>query len=149
MSITTAKEYREKRERLVTLPSGAVFKVRGMPPLVFFEFLKLLDVDWTKLSQVSPEEAAKLSPEELKAKLKEFQFEIPRSQAAAKTPELAKLLIPKVVIEPRVVESEAKENEIPIDSLTFDDLWYLFKAGMEISGLGKVDFEERESFRKQ
>jgi len=123
--VTSPKEYRKKspRSKIVETPSGAVFKIREIDVLTFGE-------------------------------LQKFYAKMPSGQVNAQNvidylPELARILLPAGVEEPRVVEGEASEDTLSIDEIRVGDKIALIFEIMDFSGISELAEKLPRSFRRR
>ncbi|RLG45123.1 MAG: hypothetical protein DRN81_02665 [Thermoproteota archaeon] len=133
VEVTTAKEYREKMTKIVTLPSGFNFRIRKMPPLALAKLMSIYD-------EALPATGRELTPEE-----EEKMKEIGKRRFA----EIIKVVIPDCIVEPKVSLNPSSEDELSLDDLAADDIFKLLDEIMEFSGLGEAAKKARESFRKK
>jgi len=121
--ITTVEEYKKKYQRGVQerkLPSGAVFKVRPLEIPEVYELYKIL-----------PREG-----------------EIDEGLLLAMLPKLERIIIPKMVIEPKVTVKGSKDS-ISIKNLTISDKLALIGIAFEMMGIGEEAQRFRISFRRK
>ncbi len=122
METTSAKEYRARQRKTITLPSGFVFEIRKMSPLVFTKMFDLIGVTGSDSSEVA------------KKKVQEGLQKI------------LELVIPRCVIKPKISLEPAGEDELSLDDLEMDDFLMLLEEITTFSGLSEGSIEERESF---
>jgi len=117
---TPASAIKSALETVVETPSGWKFRIRKMDPFVFSQLSNILS------ERPSPDKATDFF-------LKHYD-------------EIAKIVFPSCVIEPKIVASEAAENEVHYKDLAFDGVILLTKI-FEHSGVTGVVAERTESFR--
>lgn len=123
--ITSPSEYRRKspRSKIVETPSGAVFKIKEIDIITFGELQKLY-------------------------------ARMPAGQVDAQNvveylPELARILLPAGVEEPKIVAGEASEDALSIDEIRMSDKIALIFEIMEFSGISELAEKLPRSFRGQ
>ena len=123
--ITSPSEYRRKspRTKVVETPSGAVFKIKEIDILAFSELQKL----YTKMpaGQVNAQNVIEYLPE------------------------LAKILLPAGVEEPKIVAGEASEDALSIDEIRISDKIALIFEIMDFSGISELAEKLPRSFRRR
>ena len=110
---------------MIELPSGFVFEIRKMPPLVYAKMTDLIGV------------RSNDSPEVIEEKVQ-------KGQRA-----MMELVVPRCVVKPKIVLENPKEDELTIDDLEMGDFLALLEEISEFSGISKESIEERESFRDE
>lgn len=123
--VTSASEYRKKSRMLVELPSGAVFEIRKLSPLVYGEALEQVGI--------SPAEGA----EQVDAVVRKNIFS------------LMKLIVPKCVISPKISVSPSSDDELDYEDIELADLTRLMDEIYKFSGLTVEAEQEREEFREE
>lgn len=124
--VTSAKAYRERQRKIVTLPSGFVFEIKKMSPLTFTKMFELIGVG----TDVTGERAEEMVKEKLY--------------------DVLKLIIPECVVNPKIVlESTDDEDALALEDLEMDDFFALLNEISEFSGLGEESIKDRDRFRKK
>ncbi|RLI87764.1 MAG: hypothetical protein DRP01_01145 [Archaeoglobales archaeon] len=122
--ITSPSEYRRKspRTKVVETPSGAVFKIREIDIVTFGELQKL----YARMpaGQVSAQNAVEYLPE------------------------LARVLLPAGVEEPKIVAGEPSEDALSVDEIRTGDKIALIFEIMDFSGISNLAEKLPKSFRR-
>ena len=135
MEPTKASTYRKERSKLVTVSSGAVFRIKKAPPRAVFKLFEGMGI---KIRS-----GRKIAKQELTSQLDKLSTEKRASVAMT-------ILLPACTVEPRIVlEGPAKDGELLIDEVEPFDAFDLLEMEMEYSGLTKEAQEKREKFRKE
>jgi len=122
-----AAEYKSKAIKEVPLPSGFVFKIRRIPPRLI---PGLTDIGEYK----NPKEMTMAERREAMSKLMEHMM----------------VVIPACVVEPKIVTGDSvPEDAIHFDDLAFDDLFALYTAIIDHTGLTAKAAEKRKKFRRK
>jgi len=121
---TSPAEYRKKSRKIVELPSGAVFEIRKLSPLVYGAALEKMGVK------------ADTSPDSAESVVRENIFE------------LMKTVVPKCVMSPKVAVDPVSEDELDYEDIELADLTMLLDEIYKFSGLSVQAQEEREEFRE-
>ena len=125
MEVTEAKEYLAQQRKMVTLPSGFVFEIRKMPPMVYARMKDLIGV--------GPND----SPEGIEEKVEKGQQE------------MMELVVPRCVVRTKIVLENPAEDELSLDDLEIEDFLALLEEISEFSGISEEGIQERESFREE
>ena len=123
--VTSPSEYRRKspRTKIVETPSGAVFKIKEIDILAFGELQKLY---------------AKMPAGQINAQ-----------NVVEYLPELARILLPAGVEEPKIVIGEPSEDALSIDEVRTGDKIALILEIMDFSGISDLAEKLPRSFRGQ
>jgi len=128
VEVTSASEYRKKKFKTVTLPSGAVFRLKK-PSLKTMK--KLFD-----LTGFTVERGAELTDEQ-KAILVE------------KAAQMIDVLLPECVDAPKISTDPESEDVLSVDELDWDDSFKILDEIFAMIGFSPEAIEERESFREK
>ena len=123
--ITSPSEYRKKspRSKIVETPSGAVFKIREIDIVTFGELQKLY---------------AKMPAGQINAQ-----------NIVEYLPDLARILLPAGVEEPKIVTDEPSEDVLSIDEIRVGDKIALIFEIMDFSGISELAEKLPKSFRRR
>ncbi|RLI51577.1 MAG: hypothetical protein DRP09_19095 [Candidatus Thorarchaeota archaeon] len=123
--VTSPSEYRKKspRSKIVETPSGAVFKIREIDIVTFGELQKLY---------------AKMPAGQVNAQ-----------SVVEYLPELARILLPAGVEEPKIVADEPSEDALSIDEIRVGDQIDLIFEIMDFSGISELAEKLPKSFRRR
>jgi len=137
MQVTSAKDYRKGKTKLVPLPSGAVFKIGKPDGVAMAEMLSMFDVP-IKMGS---------SPESVQ---RTFEDEMSKIDIKEKLADFLKLLIPACCIDPRVtINPKEKSDEVLLlQEVEQEDSFALIDAIMEFSGF-RVPSSETEGTTEQ
>jgi len=123
--VVSPEGYRRKSPdfKLVEVPSGAIFKIREIDVPTF-------------------------------GRLQEFYSKMPSGEVNAQNimnylPELARILLPAGIEEPRVVENKASENALSVDEIRVSDKITLIFEIMDFSGISDLAEKLPKSFRRR
>ena len=133
MEPTQASEYRKGRTKLVTVASGATFRIRKAPPQTVLRLFKAFGI-------------------KVKASDKERQIKerIAKLEVGEKVESAMSILLPDCVIEPKVIlKGNPKGNEVLIEELHPLDAFDLLDEVVDFSGLSEEAAKTRESFRQK
>jgi len=124
MSITSAQEYKARRQKVVRLPSGALFKIRKISPKVLGQLFSALNVQPG-------------NPEQL------------QQSFIDKLPLVIDILFPSCIVEPRVEVNPSDPNVLSVDDIDPNDAFFLINAIMEFSGLTEEAMRQKRNFRQE
>jgi hypothetical protein len=122
-----AKTYRERNRKIVTI-DDIEWTIRKIPPSALGEVMKL-----TGMEPATTEEAKKMAEEKIKTKL----FDI------------AKVVIPACVLNPKVEVDTKDENKLDFDDLSFVAMTELLDVIYKFSGITPEAMKEKEQFREK
>jgi len=124
MSVTSAREYKAKRYKTVSLPSGSVFKIRKIPPKTLGKLFSLLNM---RLDQTE-------------------QFQ---ESFMDNLPTIIDILFPACITEPRVEVRSSDPDVLTVDDIDPNDAFFLINTIFEFSGLTEEAMRQRRTFREE
>lgn len=133
MEITTANEYTNKREKVVQLPSGAVFKIRKLSA---FDFIKDGEI---------PRFMKQVNKSSDKTKVLDTMSDKDKAEAL----ELLTKVVCAGTVEPNVVDKPADEctdNELSINTVDDSDKKYLLEQIVSMTSMTSQDMDVIEKF---
>jgi len=133
VSLAKPSEYRRQVYKEVSVPSGFVFKIRKMPIHVTWKFFDLLEVR---------------APAEAESAAEAVRAALDRIDMVSKLPAAMKLVITECVVEPTIVaEGKPSDEHLLFDELSPGDVFELFSAILDFSGMTEEAGEERRKTR--
>lgn len=129
-------EYRRKNRFEVECSSGLKVLIRKIPIDPMFRILNKLQMNLSPGTTL--EEAEKIANKKLKSKKMQEHL-----------PELIRVVVPAVAINPRIVENSPGDKELAYEDVDYLDLLDIFFVALEKTGLSKESAEVRNSFRKK
>lgn len=123
---TTAAEYRKEAYKLLTLPSGNVFKVRKPDIFVMAEVLE----------QTGVEIPTELKRSEVGKYIKEQMSQVDLKKAL---PKVISVLLPACCVEPKVaLEANPDKNVLAIHEIDPSDAIYTLNTILDWVGMGRT-----------
>jgi len=122
---TSPEDYVKGNRKSVTLPSGAIFVIRRIPPRMLGRLMRVFGTEAEKAADI--------------VKSPEFRQQFP---------ELMAELIPSCVVLPKITVNP-EEDSICIDDIGPNDLYALIGEIFSFSGLTPEAVKTRKSFRRK